>query len=95
MLCASYPLSTVIITAATYFLLRYPETLSQLTQEIRSKFDSEQDILVISTGEMPYVSRKLSSWKPCGFTILTPLIPNRVPSDPQVSVSTTTGFLEE
>lgn len=55
MLLAGCPLSTVVITAATYFLLRYPETLSQLTHEIRSKFDSEQDILVSSTGEMPYL----------------------------------------
>lgn len=55
MLFAGCPLSTVVITAATYLLLRYPETLSQLTQEIRSKFDSEQDILVSSTGEMPYL----------------------------------------
>ena len=55
MLLAGCPLSTVVITAATYFLLRYPETLSQLTQEIRSKFYSEQDILVRSTDQLPYL----------------------------------------
>lgn len=55
MLLAGYPLSTVVITAATYFLLRYPETLSQLTREIRTKFDSEQDILVASMNSMPYL----------------------------------------
>ncbi len=55
MLLAGCPLSTLVITAATYFLLRYPETLSELTDEIRTKFDSEQDILVASINNMPYL----------------------------------------
>ena len=55
MLLAGCPLSTVVITAATYFLLRYPETLSQLTHEVRSKFTSEQDMVVASIQNMPYL----------------------------------------
>ena len=55
MLLAGCPLSTVVVTAATYFLLRYPETLSELTSEIRTKFQSEQDILVASINDMPYL----------------------------------------
>ena len=55
MLLAGCPLSTVVITAATYFLLRYPETLSELTREIRTKFASEQDIVVASINDMPYL----------------------------------------
>ena len=55
MLLAGCPLSTVVITAATYFLLRYPETLSQLTHEIRTKFDSEQEIVVASINNLPYL----------------------------------------
>ena len=55
MLLAGSPLSTVVITAATYFLLRYPKTLSELTHEIRTKFNSEQDIVVASINNMPYL----------------------------------------
>ena len=55
MLIAGCPLSTVVIAAATYFLLRYPKTLSQLSYEIRTKFDSEQDIVVASINDMPYL----------------------------------------
>lgn len=55
MLLAGCPLSTVVVTAATYFLLRYPETLTELTSEIRTKFQSEQHILVASINDMPYL----------------------------------------
>ena len=55
MLLAGCPLSTIVITAVTYFLLRYPETLSELTKEIRTTFSSEQDIFVASINNMPYL----------------------------------------
>ena len=55
LLLAGSPLSTLVISAATYFLLRYPATLFELTHEIRTKFDSEQSIVVDSVSDMPYL----------------------------------------
>jgi cytochrome P450 len=74
MLLAGCPLSTVVIAAATYFLLRYPETLSQLTHEIRTKFNSEQEIFVASVNDMPYLEAVITE---------TLRIHHPTPSDPK------------
>ena len=55
MLLAGCQLTTVALAAATYFLLRYPETITALNQEIRTRFESENDIHVASMQELPYL----------------------------------------
>lgn len=77
LLLAGSPLSTLVITAATYFLLRYPATLSKLTHEIRTKFDSEQSIVVDSVNDMPYLEAVIME---------TLRIHHPTPSDPKPRV---------
>ena len=48
-------LPTVALTAATYFLLRNPETMQRLKDEIRARFQSENDITIVSTQDFPFM----------------------------------------
>ncbi|MCJ1271052.1 hypothetical protein MMC22_010951 [Lobaria immixta] len=52
---AGCQLTTVALSTSTYLLMRYPETLKQLTNEIRESFESEADITVSSTMNLPYL----------------------------------------
>ncbi|KAL8734603.1 MAG: hypothetical protein Q9181_003155 [Wetmoreana brouardii] len=53
---AGCQLTTVAIATCTYLLCRYPETLKELTQEIRSTFKSDTDITVASTQNLTYLT---------------------------------------
>ena len=52
---AGSQLTPVALATSTYLLMRYPETLKQLTKEIRESFQSEADITVASTMNLPYL----------------------------------------
>ena len=52
---AGCQLPTVALATSTYLLLRHPETLEQLTKEIRDSFESETDITISSTMNLPYL----------------------------------------
>ena len=56
MIIAGCEVSTVALSATTYFLLRYPQTMHRLAEEIRSAFKVEADIDVVSTFELPYLN---------------------------------------
>lgn len=53
---AGCQLTTVALATSTYLLMRYPETLKRLTEEIRSSFDSESAINVRSTMDLTYLA---------------------------------------
>lgn len=55
MLLAGSQLSTVVLAAATYFLIQYPETITALNHEIRTRFENENDINVASTQDLSYL----------------------------------------
>ena len=52
---AGCQLPTVAIATATYLLSRYPHTLKALAHEIRSNFESDKDICIASTQNLPYL----------------------------------------
>ena len=52
---AGCQLTTVALATSTYLLMRYPETLKQLTNEIRESFKSEAEITISSTMNLPYL----------------------------------------
>ncbi|MCJ1436577.1 hypothetical protein MMC27_005957 [Xylographa pallens] len=53
---AGCQLTTVALATSTYLLMRYPETLKQLTEEIRGSFNLEADITIPSTMNLPYLT---------------------------------------
>ena len=53
---AGCQLPTVALATATYLLMRYPETLALLVKEIRTSFNSEAEITVQSTMNLPYLT---------------------------------------
>ena len=53
---AGCQLPTVALATSTYLLMRYPETLKELTKEIRESFESETDITIFSTMKLPYLA---------------------------------------
>ncbi|KAK8069501.1 isotrichodermin C-15 hydroxylase [Apiospora phragmitis] len=44
------------LTGATYLLLENPEKLERLTAEIQTRFESETDITIQTTAELPYLN---------------------------------------
>lgn len=52
---AGCQLTTIALATATYLLCRYPETLEQLRRELRSTFDTDDQISVASTQNLPYL----------------------------------------
>ena len=52
---AGCQLTTVALATSVYLLCRYPETLKQLAQEVRSAFEKEADITVASMQNLPYL----------------------------------------
>lgn len=53
---AGCQLPTVALATSTYLMLRHPHTLKELTQEIRTSFESEKAITVDSTQSLPYLA---------------------------------------
>ncbi|KAL9004770.1 MAG: hypothetical protein Q9188_002427 [Gyalolechia gomerana] len=53
---AGCQLSTVAMATCTYLLCRYPDTLEELTHEIRSTFKSDAEITVASTQKLTYLT---------------------------------------
>ena len=53
---AGCQLPSVALATSTFLLMRYPETLKQLTAEIRGSFESEADITIFSTMNLPYLA---------------------------------------
>lgn len=53
---AGCEVSNAALAATTYFLLRYSSTLKRLNEEIRESFQSENNINVMSTMNLPYLS---------------------------------------
>ncbi|KAL9046402.1 MAG: hypothetical protein Q9214_000754 [Letrouitia sp. 1 TL-2023] len=53
---AGCQLNTVAVATSTYLLVRYPDTLKQLTDEIRETFSVETEINVNSTMGLPYLA---------------------------------------
>ncbi|KAL6720905.1 hypothetical protein ACLMJK_000004 [Lecanora helva] len=53
---AGCQLNTVALATSTYLLLRYPETLNQLTLEVRSSFHTEAEINAQTTLSKPYLT---------------------------------------
>ncbi|KAL8941468.1 MAG: hypothetical protein Q9211_001811 [Gyalolechia sp. 1 TL-2023] len=53
---AGCQLSTVAMATCTYLLCRYPDTLKELTHEIRSTFKSDAEITVASTQKLTYLT---------------------------------------
>lgn len=53
---AGCQLTTVALATSTYLLMWYPETLKQLMAEIRGSFESEADITIPSTMNLPYLA---------------------------------------
>jgi cytochrome P450 len=52
---AGCQLTTIALATSTYLLMRYPETLDRLRKEIRESFESEADITIYSTMNLPYL----------------------------------------
>ena len=44
-----------MLCGVTYLLLKHPETLEKLTQEVRTIFSSESDITFSSVQRLPYM----------------------------------------
>ncbi|KAK7943027.1 cytochrome P450 [Apiospora aurea] len=44
------------LTGATYLLLENPETMARLTAEIKNRFETEDEITIQSTAELPYLN---------------------------------------
>ncbi|KAF6812515.1 trichothecene c-15 hydroxylase, partial [Colletotrichum plurivorum] len=47
--------TATLLTAATYFLARNPDSLAKLAEEVRSAFQSEEQIDMISVQNLPYL----------------------------------------
>ena len=77
MLMAGSQLSTTALAASTYYLIRFPETMERLKQEIHSCFSSEKDITIVSTLGMPYLEAVVSE---------TLRMHHATPSDPKPRV---------
>ncbi|CAI6241437.1 unnamed protein product [Periconia digitata] len=56
MIIAGCEVSTVALSATTYFLLQNPNTFDRLAEEVRSSFQKEGEIDVSSTLELPYLN---------------------------------------
>ena len=53
---AGCQLPTVALAASTYLMMRYPHTLKELIHEIRTSFESEKEITIPSTQNLPYLN---------------------------------------
>ncbi|KAH7343128.1 cytochrome P450 [Pyrenochaeta sp. MPI-SDFR-AT-0127] len=51
--------TATLLSGATYYLLKTPAAYRRLVHEIRSRFDSESEISLMSVGELPYLNAVL------------------------------------
>lgn len=47
--------TATLLAGVTYLLMANPAKLAKLTEEIRSKFQSEDEITINSVGQLPYM----------------------------------------
>jgi len=66
--------TATLLSGLTYYLLRNPRTLNKLTDEIRSKFTSEDEINVIAVNTLDYMLACLNE----GFRLYPP-VPGALP----------------
>ena len=55
MILAGSPLSHIAMSAVTWYSLRFPTAMETLTREIRTSFEKEEDITVVSTQDLTYL----------------------------------------
>lgn len=55
LLVAGSETTATLLTAMTFILLKHPEALNKLTQEIRSSFTSDNEITLASVTNLPYM----------------------------------------
>ena len=63
--------SATVLTGTFFYLLKNPETLRKVTEEVRNAFDSEQQINTLSAGQLPYMLACLDETHRIYPTILT------------------------
>ncbi|KAK8017967.1 cytochrome P450 [Apiospora marii] len=56
LICAGSETTATALSGATYLLLENPSALERLTAEIKTRFQSEQDITIQATAELPYLN---------------------------------------
>jgi hypothetical protein len=66
--------TSTMLTATTNLLLRYPEKLEKLVQEVRTTFESESEITLTSTDRLEYLRAVFQE----GFR-LEPPVPTQIP----------------
>ena len=82
---------TVALATSTYLLMRYPETLKQLTNEIRKSFESGVDITISATMSLPYFAAVINETLRIHHP--TPInLPRVVPSEGQMINPRLSGF---
>jgi len=57
--------TSTLLSGATYLLLRNPEVLQKLTEEVRCSFDSEEDITLLSVSKLGYMLACLNEAMRC------------------------------
>ena len=63
--------TATVLTGTTYYLLQSPELLQKATDEVRTSFNSEEEINAQSVGRLPYVIACLDEASRIYPTILT------------------------
>lgn len=54
LLVAGSETTGTLLSTVTYFLCKYPEVLRTLTDEIRSSFNNEDEITIVSVNKLKY-----------------------------------------
>ena len=54
LLLAGSETTATLLSAVTFYLLKYPETMNRLVQEIRSSFTTEEEITQVSVQKLKY-----------------------------------------
>ncbi|RMZ85803.1 hypothetical protein DV737_g386, partial [Chaetothyriales sp. CBS 132003] len=47
--------TATLLSGATYYILRHPDVLNKLVEEVRTTFQSEDDINLVSVGQLTYM----------------------------------------
>ena len=55
MIVAGSETTATLLSGATYLLLKHPEVLKKLTEEVRSTFKSEEEITLLSVNNLEYM----------------------------------------